>query len=59
MEKAGKGGSGADPDEDDDDDTKGKTKGKSKSSQPSFTKEEMADMLRNALAEQQKVLTKS
>ena len=55
LEKAGKGGSGADLDDDDDDDTKGKTKSNSKSSQPSFTKEEMADMLKNALDEQQKV----
>ena len=55
LEKAGKGGSGADPDDDDDDDAKGKAKGKSKSSQPSITKEDMAEILKSALAEQQKV----
>ena len=55
LEKAGKGGSGADPDEDDDDDAKGKAKGKSNSSTPSITKEDMEEMLKSALAEQQKV----
>lgn len=57
LEGASSGGSGADPDEDDDeddDDPKKKGKKSRKSSEPSFTKKELQDMLKDALAEQQK-----